>query len=273
MGICTDKSVNYLKSLNLNTILHPQEDLAPLALIGEYKGSRAVIGSLDQLVEDGGNLPPVTSGVAANINGQKSSRLPISLGINILGNILGAMGGNMGVNASYENLKKIEFTFSEVTRRRANTISVGDYLQNSEVRWNHLILKKYLFGSGKLFVITEIVTSRKIGVTAFRTDNTAVKLDVPVIQQAVGGSVAVSSESQSSATITYEGPKDLAFGFVAIELSAGERGDDGELDLVFRPVNAGDASFSVLGGPMRVADFEGALPSLDRCDPATLGEA
>lgn len=273
MGMCTDRSVNYLKSLNLNTILQPQEDIAPLQLLGEYKGARAIIGTLSQLVDGGGTLPEVTSGVAGNINGQRSSKLPISLGINILGNIIGAMGGNLGVSASYENAKKIEFAFSDVTRRRANTISIGDYLEAAEIRWEHPVLKKFLFGSGRLFVLTEIVSSRKIGVTAFQSNNMAVKLDVPIIQAAVGGSVSVGSETQSTTTITYEGAKDLAFGFAAIELAAGERGDDGEIDLVFRPVNAGDVSFSVMGGGFVSASFEGALQGLERCDPATLGES
>ncbi len=272
MGICTDRSVNYLKSLNLNTILQPQEDLAPLQLLGEYGGARAIIGTLSQLVDGGGALPQITSGIAANINGQRSSKLPISLGINILGNIIGAMGGNLGINASYEIAKKIEFSFSDVTRLRANTISIGDYLEAAEIRWEHPVLKKFLFGSGKLYVITEIVTSRKIGVTAFQSNNTAVKLEVPVIQAAIGGSVSVGAEAQSTTTIMYEGPKELAFGFTAIELSAGERGDDGEIDLVFRPVKAGDVSFSVLGGGFTPAAFEGALQGLETADPALLGE-
>ena len=272
MGICTDRSVNYLKSLNLNTILQPQEDIAPLHLLGEYGGARGIIGTLSQLVDGGGALPAITSGAAANINGQRSSKLPISLGLNILGNIIGAMGGNIGVTASYEKVKKVDFSFSNVMRRRANTISIGDFLESAEIRWDHIILKKYLFGSGKLYVLTEVVTSKKIGVTAYQANNAVLKLEVPVIQAAVGGSVTVGSEAQSTATVTYEGDKDLAFGFAAIELSAGERGDDGEIDLVFRPVNAGDVSFSVLGGGFVPATFDGALADLTACDPETLGE-
>ena len=272
MGVCTDRSVNYLKTLNLNTILQPQEDLAPLLLLGEYRGARAIIGTLSQLVDGGGALPEVTSGAAANINGQRSSKLPISLGLNILGNIIGAMGGNLGVNASYDAARKVEFSFADVTRRRANTIAIGDYLEAAEIRWAHPVLKKFLFGSGRLFVLTEVVSSRKIGVTAFRSDNAAIKVEVPVIQAAVGGTVSVGTDSQSNTTVTYEGPTDLAFGFVAIELAAGERGDDGEIDLVFRPVKAGDASFSIMGGALATASFEGALPGLETLDPALLGE-
>lgn len=276
MGICTDKSVEHLKSLNLNTILQPQEDIAPVQLLGEYKGACGIIGRLDQLVvQPGGALPQIDRGVAANINGRKSSKLPLSLGLDVLGNILGAMGGNIGVAASYASARNVQFAYEEVTRHRANTISIGDYLTSAAIRWDHPILKKYLFGAGNLYVLTEVVTSRRIGVTAYRSDNTALNLDVPVIQAAVGGSVSVGSESESSSTVTYEGSTDLAFGFVAIELSAGTRGDDDEIDLVFRPVKAGSASFSVIGGgaaALVFADFEGALSGLERVGPDALGE-
>lgn len=272
MGICIDRSVNYLKTLNLNTILQPQENLRPLALLGEYGGARGIIGSLDQLVEaTTAPLPEIESGVAANINGQRTSKLPISLGINILGNIIGAMGGNLGVTAAYEASRKIEFSFADVTRHRANIISIGDYLQASDIRWDHVILRKYLFGSGKLYVLTEIVTSSKFGVTAYRKDNSSIAVQVPVIQQAVGGNVSVGSESESTTTVQYDGGKQLAFGFAAIELAAGEMGDDGELDLVFRPTKAGSVSFSIAAPTAVYADFEGALTDLQAVDPEALG--
>ncbi|MBO9579677.1 MAG: hypothetical protein J7498_02155 [Sphingobium sp.] len=275
MGICSDRSVNYLKSLNLNVILHPQEDLAPLALLGEYGGARGIIGTLGQLTEaQNGDLPQITSGTAANINGQKSSKLPIKLGLDILGNIIGAMGGNLGVTAAYEHASKVEFTYSGVTRYRANTIQIGDYLAASKVRWDHPILKKYLFGKGKLYVLTEIVTSKKLGVTAYNHDNSTLSLEVPVIKELVGGSLSVGHEGETTTIVTYEGDKELAFGFVAIELSGGDRGDDGDFDLMFRPVNPGAISFGVGAGQGVVfADFEGALPMLAVADPETLGES
>ena len=273
MGICTDKSVNYLKSLNLNVVLHPTADLKPLDLLGEYKDARGIIGTLDQLTEPQPRaLPSTTQGVAANINGQRSSKLPIELGIGILGNIVGAMGGKFDLSATYEKSEKIEFFYTDVTRHRANTIEIGDYLAAAKVRWSHPILKKYLFGSGKLYVITEIVTARKIGVTAYREDNSKIALDVPVIQEIAGGSLKVGSDTASTNTVIYEGPDDLAFGFVAIELSAGDRGDDGEIDLVFRPVKTGTVSFGIGGPALITADFDGALQRLERVDGELLGQ-
>lgn len=264
MGLCTDRSVNHLKSLGLNTILQPREGITPLALLGEFKGERGIIGTLDQLVErSAAPLPSVTSNVAANINGQRSSKLPVEIGLNLLGNVIGAMGGNLGITAAYSRARKVEFSYADVTRDRANVIQIGDYLMESPVRWSHPILRKYLFGEGRLLVLTEVVKSRSLGVTAFDEHKASLGLDIPVIQKIVGGKVSVGSEGSGTSTVTYKGDRDLAFGFVAIELSAGDSNDDGELDLVFRPAKTGSIALSMGAPSVTPTLFEGPLRSLD----------
>ena len=60
--------------------------------------------------------------------------------------------------------------------------------------------------------------AKKFTVTAEKSNGTGVELEVPVIQQAVGGSVKVSADSERSSKITYEGPVALTFGFQAFEV-------------------------------------------------------
>lgn len=274
MGVCKDRSVNYLKTLGLNTIRHPEENIKPLMLLGEYNGERGIIGTLDQLVEDAtAAIPQITSSIAANINGERTSKLPISLGISILGNIIGALGGNLGIKAAYENARKIQFAFKNVVRERANIVNVGDYIQSGEVKWEHIILQKYLFGKGNLYVLTEVVRSDEVGVTAYTKDKSSLAVEVPVIKEIVGGNISVGHEAESMTEVAYKGNKKLAFGFLAIELSAGERGDDGDFDLVFKPVKAGTIFKSVdSGGAPETADFDGAMAELKEVDPQVLGE-
>src|SRR6185436_3618662 len=92
---------------------------------------------------------------AANVNGQRTSKLPIELGLSILADVIKALGGNIGVTAKFEKARTLEFTFENVLKDRANLISIGDYLTSGAVKWRHVILEKYLFGAGNLYVITE----------------------------------------------------------------------------------------------------------------------
>lgn len=261
MGLCRDKSVNYLANLGLNTILHPEQNIRPLALLGEANGQRALIGTLDQLVLDPGGLPTVSSGIAGNINGERSSKLPVELGLNVLGNVIGAMGGNLGINAAYERARRVTFEFSDVTRDRANVIAIGDFLQRAQIRWDHPILKLYLFGDGNLYVLTEVVRSKALSVIAFDEHKASLALDVPVIQEIVGGKVKVGSEGSARTTISYKGDVELAFGFVAIELSAGEN-EEGELDLVLRPTKPGNVALSASAPTADPVLFDGPLERL-----------
>ena len=41
---------------------------------------------------------------------------------------LAALGGNLGVKAAYNGSRKMEFTFLDVQRERANQIAIGDYI-------------------------------------------------------------------------------------------------------------------------------------------------
>lgn len=265
MGICADRSVNHLQQLGLNTILQPREDVAPLMLLGEANGQRALIGTLDQLITSSpSGLPAITAGPAANISGQRSSKLPVELGLSLLGGIIGAMGGNLGVNAAYSHARRVEFAFADVTRERANVIAIGDYLADAEVRWTHPILATYLFGRGNLYVLTEVVRSPKLNVTAFDERKASIAVDVPVIQQAVGAKVSVGGEGSATHTVSYTGERPLAFGFVAIELSAGDSNQDSELDLVFRPVKPGGIALSVGAPAVAPVLFEGPLASLEK---------
>lgn len=261
MGLCRDKSVNYLADLGLNTILHPQQGIAPLALLGEAGGQRALIGTLDQLVSDPTDMPQITSAIAGNINGQRSSKLPVELGLNVLGNIIGAMGGNLGINAAYEDAKQVEFQFSSVTRDRANVIGIGDFLESAEIRWHHPILELYLFGEGNLYVLTEVIRSKELSVIAYRNRKTSLALEVPVVQEIVGGNVKVGVEDESKTAISYKGDVELAFGFVAIELSAGEN-HEGELDLVLRPSKPGSITLSASAPQVDPKLFDGPLLNL-----------
>ena len=235
----------------------------------------SIIGTLDQLVQNAtADLPSVETGDAATINGARSSKLPVSLGLDVMGGIIQAMGGNLGVKASYENAKKVQFAYSGVSLLRANIIKIGDYLQSGDVLWDHLILKKYLFGKGKLYVLTEVATSNEFGVEAFRSDNTSIDVSVPTIAQAVGGKVSVGYDGQSTSAVKYKGDKQLAFGFAAVEFSA-IHNDQDDLALNFEPVKAGDASFGLSDQDPVVAYLRehGPLDTLKHADAAALGDS
>ncbi|MGB8425384.1 MAG: hypothetical protein WCD88_06350 [Desulfobacterales bacterium] len=230
MGLCKDEATTYLKGLGYNVIRVPQQGIEPLQLIGRQKKMVSVLGPLNLLVTNPpGELPPITRNqAAADINGRTSSRLSLGLGATILGNIIGAMGGNLGVNVDYTDAKGIRFVFQDVLADSLVPLEVGNYLRACEVDAGNLILKEYVLGNGELFLVTKTIKSDTITVTYDRDKEAAVKVDVPALQEIVGGNVSVRSKGGTVNTVTYKGRQKLPFGFQCLEVGV----YNGELNLI-----------------------------------------
>ena len=75
-----------------------------------------------------------------------------------------------------------------------------------------------MLGRGEVYVITSVVKSKKLVVRAKSSKSGAVALDVPVIEQMVGGNLKVSAAVGQQSAIQYEGAVPLVFGFQAVRL-------------------------------------------------------
>lgn len=221
MGLCKDQSTSYLKELGYNVVRHPREGILPLELIGRQNGTSAWLGGLAGLLTDPSpDVPDIETDLdAAAINGQQSSKLKLGIGINVLGSLVGAMGGgNIGADASYTNARKLSFTFDGVLTDRIEPLDVDRYLSGAPVISSGPLLTEYVLGNGALFLITETIKSKRFTVKYETHDEVAAKVDVPVLQELVGGNVSVSTSSDTSGSVTYEGSKALTFGFRCLEL-------------------------------------------------------
>lgn len=230
MGICRDRATTYLSRLGYNTVRVPHAGIQPLQLIGKQKTGVSILGGLDRLItEPPSELPVITRDQrAANVEGQQSSKLDLSVGLGLLGTFIGAMGGKIELEASYARAQKIQFEFDDVLLDRAMPLDVGDYLREGTVDVGNLVLKQYVLGRGQLYVITETIKTRKLTVTAERSDGTAVGVDVPAIKGVLDGKVDVKVEAENGSTITYTGPEYLVFGFKAFIVGV----SDGVLSMI-----------------------------------------
>jgi hypothetical protein len=244
MGLCSDKSLTFLKGIGYNVVRHPNGDVKPLGLIGVQQGEPIYLGALNLLITNPpGPLPQLTTDVpAADINGRSSSSLKIGVGANILGSLIGAMGGNLGVNVNYTNARTIEFSYAGVLNDLAVPLEVGNYLKSADVDAENLVLKQYVLGNGDLFLITKTAKSKKFSVKYEKSNGVDASVDVPTLNGLVGGNVKVGTTSSGSSTVSFEGVADLVFAFQAFRVGLA----DGELSLT--NAGAGGVFLSVTGG-------------------------
>src|SRR5438477_3364628 len=215
MGLCNDQSVTFLRGLGYNVVRHPTAALKPLDLIGVQNGESNYLGPLNLLItKPPTDLPKIQTDIpAADVNGQKSSKLSIGIGVNILGAVIGAMGGNLGLDLSYTDAKRLEFQYTGVLNDQAVPLEVGNYLREGEVDAGNLILKQYVLGNGKLFLVTKTAKSKKFTVSFEKSNGSAATVNVPLIQGAVGGKIEIKAEGQYKHILSFEGPQPLVFGF------------------------------------------------------------
>jgi hypothetical protein len=252
--LCSDKSTTFLRGLGYNVVRHPAADFVPLGLIGRQNKEVIRLGPLNLLITNPpGPLPAVTSDVvAADINGQASSKLDIGIGANILGMLIGAMGGSLGLNVSYTNAQKVQFTYSDVLTDSVVPLEVGTYLRNGNVDSGNLILQQYVLGNGELFLVTKVAKSRRFAVSYEKKNETAATVDVPALQALTSANVKVTAGGTSNATITFEGPTHLGFGFQCFQVGV----VDGVLSLT--TVQAGAIAAAAAGGGDKPALLGGA---------------
>ena len=230
MAFCKDKSTTYLEARGYNVVRHPSALLKPLILLGRQNGTTIELGGLDKLTyQSGSALPAINRDTAAaDLNGQVTNKLSISIGANILGAVIGAMGGQLGVDVSYTNAERIEFRFIEVTNDSALPIEIGNYLRDGEIDAGNAVLKEYVLGNGELFVVTKTAKSKRFEVRFERKNQTGATVKIPVLKGLVGGTIKVDASSDDAATVRFDGPRPLVFGFQCLRIAVLE----GEVSLV-----------------------------------------
>jgi len=253
MGLCNDQSVTFLRGLGYNVVRHPNAAVKPLDLIGVQNGESNYLGPLNLLItKPPGALPNLQEDiVSADVNGQKSSKLSVGIGMNVLGAVIGAMGGNLGLNLKFTDAKRVEFQYVGVLNDQVKPLDVGNFLRDGEVDAGNLVLKQYVLGNGKLYLITKTAKSKKFTVSFEKSNGTEATVDVPVIQAAVGGKIDVKAEGQSKHVITFEGNVPLVFGFQNYQVGV----KDGDLALISS--KAGDTYLS--SGGATLLDGDGLL--------------
>jgi hypothetical protein len=250
MAICKDPQLTYLNKQGYNVVRLPRTGIEPLDVLGKDGKVIDRLGRLSQIWASTTPEPqPGAARSAANIDGKKSDSLDLSIGLKILSNILGGMGAAIPqLDFAYKDVKKVQFTFTNVKVIAVDPFEVGRYLSSGDLDSHNPFVTHYFDDEDTdAFVITEVLKSNSITVAAQRDNGIEVGVDVPAIQQAVGVKVGVKTAGASTTQVTYEGAELLTFGFkvFSIEYENGRwaiRGIKPSGDVSFATPGAGGES-------------------------------
>jgi hypothetical protein len=217
---CKDPSLTYLNKYGYNVVKLPRTGIEPLMVLGRDKGLTP-IGTLGTVWKTPGPAPqPGPPRPASAVEGQRTEKLDLSIGLKLLANALAAFGATMpSVDFAYHKASKVQFNFVHVVTVAIDPFVVGDYLATGDLNLNNPFVQRYLDDDdSQAYIITEVLKSDSVAVTATDSSGTEIKVDVPAISGVVGANVSVAPSSEGSAQITYKGPEAVTFGFKAFEI-------------------------------------------------------
>lgn len=243
---CSNAQRDYLRPFGYGTLALPKVSVQPLTMLSPNGGRLTPIGPLIGTFKPGAApLPDISRGKTAGISGARSKSLDAGLALDILGTAISALSGStLGFKAAYKDASEVEFEFGDVFENSVDVTALDSYLANAEV--SSLIgpaLKK-LLDKDKVYVIVATIDARQISVKAKASSGTDLGLEVPVVQQLVGGKITIGAKAGSSSVLTYSSTElPLAVGAKVVRLAF-----DGLNYRTLDLVKPGDATLGIEAG-------------------------
>ena len=222
MALCTDKSLTYLNDKGYNVVRLPRKGINPLDVLGRDGKSLEQLGRLDQLWTSKKPIPQIGAPQqAAHINGQCTSEMTTSVGLKLLSGVLKALGASVPeLSFAYNNARSLQFTFGNVMSRAVVPLEVGEFLSEGDIHSSNPFVEHYFHDDDtEAFVITEILQSDEITVSAKDDQGGQVKVDVPAIKGVIGADVSVSAKNAATTDLTYKGAGAVTFGFKVFSIA------------------------------------------------------
>jgi hypothetical protein len=237
-----DQSITFLRSFGYSVFRVPRPGAQPLEVLHRDGKDLTRLGSIvDLIIPGSAPLPTVhrDDRPGVDINGKETSKVNVSIGLNILGSFISALGGsNLGVQAGFTRAKSVTFRYVGVMEDSVDILSLEQYVKAGTVN-PHLpsgTIDKLI--DDEVYAITSVLKTSKIVVDAQGEGGQSVQVDVPVIQQAVGGKVSVGTEGSLTSAVSFEGAIPIPFAFQAVQLVFDASGEF----LTTEQLSAGDAA-------------------------------
>ena len=218
---CRDPALTMLKSKGYNVVQLPKSDLRPTQMLARKGKTLQRIGELSTVFspDPAAPLPTISpDNPGTNISGTQSADIDVGLGLKILGGLISSLGGSaLGLSFGYSRARTVQFEFSETLESNCQPAQLDIFLAGATINPFARAVSDML-ESDDIFVITSTIKASKINVVAKDQNKSSISVDVPVIQQAIGGNVDVKASGEGSVMVTYAGTVPLVFGFQAVRL-------------------------------------------------------
>jgi hypothetical protein len=206
-----------------NVVRAPRTGIAPLDVLAVGAQRRVEPrGRLDALLSDEApGLPEPTSGEVADLRGQHSTTLDLSVGADLTATFLAALGLPVpGANAAvtlWDGARRMSFEVRDVVECRVDIARLGSALTDRRIARNAATEVFFAEPRVQMLVITRTLSSSRFAVHATGRRGQSAKVAVDGLAEIFGEATAdVRWSVEGESTIAFQGRTPATFAFGAV---------------------------------------------------------
>lgn len=161
--------------------------------------------------------------ITTNATGTAAKSAKAGLSLGVVNTILTALGGKAGLDLSATGAHSVEYAYTQVTADVVNLARLDAWLSGADLATGAGRVADLLVAERLYLVVASL---KAAGVTSKMRDEKGVdlKVDIPTVEQLVGGGVTVSGSSARTNELTFRGSVPLTIAAKVAQLKVDERG-------------------------------------------------
>jgi hypothetical protein len=219
-------SKSFLPDSDYLPMAMPTTDFDVLWILTRNGGALRRFGVVSDVLAAGRPLPAEAvrrDQITANAAGTAVRSAKAGLSLGVVNTILTALGGKAGLDLSATGAHSVEYHYTDVTADAVNIARLDAWLADADLASGAGRVADLLVAE-RLYVA--VASLKAAGVTSKMRDEKGMdlKVDVPTVQQLVGGGVTVGGSSARTNELTFYGSAPLVIGAKIAQLKVDERG-------------------------------------------------
>jgi len=158
-----------------------------------------------------------------DVVGKGNSSEKIGLTLSVINTILTALGGKAGLSLADTGAATVNYTYTDVHADTVDIVKLDGWLDQADLGHAPARVSDLLVAE-KVYVVVSALKASGMTVSLLDSANRSVDLDVPTIQNIVGGGITVDATSGRSNTVTFHGTQNLTVAVKAAQLKVDQRG-------------------------------------------------
>jgi hypothetical protein len=243
-----DPSITYLNNLGFNVVKLPRAGIEPMDVVGRDETNQW-LGPLRAVWQSSIAEPTLEPPrPAVEVAGKRTDSLNLGVGLKVLSNALAAFGATVpSLDFAYKRARSVQFSYTDVTLTSVSPFAAGDYLSEGTLHTQSPVVAHYFQDpESQAFLITSVLKSTSITVSASDEHGVGVTVDVPAIQELLGANVSVSTAATGTNDLTFKGITPITFGFSVNEIEY-----DGTRWSIHGVEPSGENAFGIESGTQR----------------------